>query len=71
MLNAYDRRDMKLEIRMGLQRLPKMTERQARRLGDQHMPSDLRKAGFHVCVCYCEPDIHGWHGYRVSYGKSV
>lgn len=48
-----------------------MTREQARRYGERNMPRDLRKAGFEVFVAETDIELHGWHGYRINYGKKI
>lgn len=65
--------DIPMEVRVGCHdRLPtRMTKKQAKRWGDKNMPMDLRRAGFETVVFTADPDINGWSGYRVNYGKKT
>lgn len=62
----------RLEVRVGCgrQALPiHMTKEQAKRYGDKNMPRDLKRAGFETIIFTADPEINGWLGYRVNYGK--
>lgn len=48
----------------------KMTKEQAKRFGNRKMPKDLKEAGFVCIVSETDPDIHGWHGYRINYARA-
>lgn len=60
----------KLLVKVGLSTLDApMTVAQARRHGNRHMPSDLKRAGFQTVVFVSDPEIHGSKYMRISYGK--
>lgn len=62
----------KREVRIGAGRgaLPQfMTQAQARRYGDRHMPADLKRAGFKTDVFVSDPEINGGSFFRINYGK--
>ena len=64
--------DVPMQVRVGCGLLPNlMTKKQAKRWGDKNMPMDLRRAGFETVVFTADPDINGWSGYRVNYGKKT
>lgn len=46
-----------------------LSREQARRYGEKNMPRDLRCAGFKAHVFESDPQIHGAHYFRVTYGK--
>ena len=46
-----------------------LSREQARRYGEKNMPRDLRRAGFKAHVFESDPQIHGAHYFRVTYGK--
>lgn len=64
--------EQKLEVRVGTGRaclsMP-MTKEQAKRHGDRNMPRDLKAAGFETVIFTADPEINGWLGYRINYGK--
>ncbi len=60
----------KYEVRLGCQTLPRrMTREQAQRYGERNIPPDLKRAGFQTVVYQAIPDINGWSGLRINYGK--
>ena len=62
----------KREVRVGVGRecLDRpMTKDQAFRWGEKNMPRDLKRAGFKTVIFTADPEINGWFGYRVNYGK--
>ena len=62
--------ELKLETRVGLGTLDRpMTKEQAKRYGDRNMPRDLKAAGFETVIFTADPEINGWLGYRINYGK--
>lgn len=64
--------DPKLTTKLGSGTLSrKLTKAQAQRYGDRNMPRDLKAAGFETVVATTSLDLHGWHGYRINYGKHV
>lgn len=65
--------DIPMEVRVGCyDTLPmRMTKKQALRWGEKNMPGDLRRAGFETVIFTADPDINGWSGYRVNYGKKM
>lgn len=63
-------RENPLPIKVGLGTLSRrMTVKQARRWGNRNMPKRLKDVGFQTCVFVSDPEIHGSHFIRVSYGK--
>ena len=62
---------LKLPVRWGLAELPAMTRRGAARYARQHADRALRTVGFDVFVSETDPELHGWHGYRINIGKKI
>ena len=46
-----------------------LTYAQAQRYGDQHMPPQMRRAGFNTLVFVSDAEINGGTFYRINYGK--
>ena len=62
--------DERLPVKIGLDTLPRsMTREQARRYGEQHMPRDLKAAGFNVVIAKSDAWLHGGVWFRINYGK--
>lgn len=62
----------KREVRIGAGRgalSQFMTQAQAQRYGDSHMPADLKRAGFKTDVFVSDPGINGGTFFRISYCK--
>lgn len=61
--------DQKLAVRFDGMPDRMMTKAQAKRYGDRHMPSNLKACGFKTVIFTADPEINGWLGYRINYGK--
>jgi hypothetical protein len=60
----------KLPVKSGLSTLDRpMTRAAAFRYGEQHMPADLRRAGFKTIIAKSDADLHGGVWFRINYGK--
>lgn len=62
----------KYPVKVGLSTLDReMTQAQAQRWADSHMPRDLKRVGFDALVSLSDPEIHGGAWLRVNYAKRV
>lgn len=66
-MNTYS--SERLETRIGLATIGRMSRAQAYQYGMRNMPVDLKRCGFDCKIYRARMDINGWDGYRISYGK--